>query len=185
MATDPMTIRLSRFAAGDPIFFGNESGRAVFQKLQKELEAAPEIDVFGISLDGVRATDASFPRESVVSLAKMLRGEKGFYLEGFVNNDLLDNWDYAAKAKDQNIIVKQGEKKYRVIGPELHESMKALLDFVMREGQVTTAKVAKKFDISVQNASARMKRLHQAGLVLGSKESAETGGLEYLFRAIQ
>jgi len=50
---------------------------------------------------------------------------------------------------------------------------------------VTTSKVSKKFDISVQSASARMKRLHQAGLVLGSKENAETGGLEYVFKAIQ
>jgi hypothetical protein len=185
MATDAMTIRLSRFAAGNPIFIGNERGRSVFQELQKQIEAVPEIDVFGISLDGISATDASFPRESVVSLAKMLRGEKGFYLEGIENNDLLDNWDYAAKAKDQYIIVRQRGKKYRVIGPELHEPMKDLLDFVMEEGRVTTAKVAKRFDISVQNASARMKRLHLAGLVLGSKESAETGGLEYLFRAIQ
>jgi len=185
MATDAMTIRLSRFAVGEPIFFGNDSGRAVFQELQKEIAAAPDVQVFGISLDGIRATDASFPRESVVSLVKMLRGEKGFYLEGFVNNDLLDNWDYAAKAKDQYIIVRQGQKKYRVIGPDLNDSMKSLLDFVMREGEVTTAMVAKKFDISVQNASARMKRLHQAGLVLGSKESAETGGLEYVFKAIQ
>jgi hypothetical protein len=172
-------------ATGGPMLFGNESGRAVFQELQRAIESAPDINVFGISLDGIRATDASFPRESVISLAKMLRGEKGFYLEDFASNDLLDNWDYAAKAKDQCVIVRQGDKKYRVIGPDLNDSMKSLLDFVMREGEVTTAKVAKKFDISVQNASARMKRLHQVGLVLGSKESAETGGLEYVFKAIQ
>lgn len=180
-----MMIRLARFAAGAPFLSGNESGRAVFQKLQKEIEASPDVDVFGISLDGIRATDASFPRESVVSLVKMLRGEKGFYLEDFANNDLLDNWDYAAKAKEQPIIVRQGAKKYRVIGPELNESTRELLDFVMSEGQVTTAKVARRFDISVQNASARMRRLHQTGLVLGNKESAESGGLEYVFKAIQ
>jgi len=185
MTTDFRTIRLAQLTGGKQFLAGNELGRSIFQGLQKEIESTPGTDVFGISLDGITATDASFPRESVVSLVKLHRGEKGFFLEGFTSADLLDNWDYAAKAKDQSIIVRQGAKKYRVIGPELSDSTQELLDFVMREGTVTTAKVVKKLGISAQNASAKMKRLLQMGLVLGSKESAETGGLEYVFKAIQ
>jgi predicted transcriptional regulator len=55
----------------------------------------------------------------------------------------------------------------------------------MKEETITTSKVAKKFDISAPNASAKMKRLHLMGLVLGTKESAETGGLEYVYKAIK
>lgn len=178
------TISLSSIAGGETFLAGNELGREVFQKLQREIELVPGVDVFAISLDGIKATDASFPRESVVSLAKLHRGEKGFFLEGFASNDLLDNWDYAAKAKEQPVIVRQSEKSYRVLGPDMNEGTRELLDYVMREKIVTTSKVAKKFDISAQNASAKMKRLHQLGLVLGSKESAETGGLEYVYKAI-
>jgi hypothetical protein len=98
---------------------------------------------------------------------------------------LLDNWDYAAKAKNQPVIVHKSGHQYDVIGPELSEGMRELLDFVMKEGVVTTSKVAKNFDISAQNASAKLKRLFLTGLVLGSKESAETGGVEYVYRAIK
>lgn len=183
MSLDSKTISLLKVAGSDRLT-GNSIGKVVFQGLQKEVDNAPGVDVFGISLAGVIVTDASFPRESVVSLVKMHRGEKGFFLEGLDNPDLRDNWDYAAKAKDQPVIVRQGVHDYAVIGPELSPGMRDLLDFTMREGTVTTSKVAKHFGISAQNASAKLKRLYMAGLVLGSKQDAETGGIEYVYRAI-
>lgn len=180
-----MTICLSEVAGNEKFLSGNERGKAVFQKLQREVESHPGITIFGISLKGIEATDASFPRESVISLAKMLSGEKGFFLQDFASNDLLDNWDYAAKAKNHPVIVYKGGQHFDVIGPELHEGLRELLDYVMKEGIITTSKVAKKFDISAPNASAKMKKLHHMGLVLGTKESAETGGLEFVYRAIK
>ena len=50
---------------GSDIAFGNEEGRKAFQKLSNELDKHPGTNIFGISLKGIRATDASFPRESV------------------------------------------------------------------------------------------------------------------------
>jgi hypothetical protein len=184
MSLGSKTINLFQVAGKKTSLVGNSLGKVVFQGLQREVDNAPGVDVFGISLEGVTATDASFPRESVVSLAKLHRGEKGFFLEGLDNPDLRDNWDYAAKAKDQPVIVRSGVHDYTVIGPDLTEGMRELLDFVICEGTVTTSKVAKQFDISVQNASAKMKRLYMAGLVLGSKQDAETGGIEYVYKAI-
>ena len=177
-------ISLFQISGGKGLLAGNQLGKTVFQELQNRVDAAPGVAIFTISLEGIEATDASFPRESVVSLVKLLRGERGFVLEGFSSTDLIDNWDYAAKAKEQSILVRQKDQEYRVIGPDLSQGTKDLLDFVLKEGVVTTSKVARHFDITVQNASAKMKRLHQAGLVLGSKENAETGGLEYIYTAI-
>lgn len=164
--------------------FGNEQGREVLQKLQQYVDVHQSQKVFSISMDGVEATDASFPRESVVSLIKMLKGERGFYLYDFPSEDMVDNWNYAAQAKSQPVIIKL-KKGYRVIGPELTSSAKELLDFVMLKSAVTTAEVAAKFDISVQNASAKLKKLYDQGLILGSKEAAETGGLEYVYTPIK
>lgn len=169
---------------GSDIAFGNEEGRKVFQKLSNELDKHPSTNIFGISLKEIRATDASFPRESVISLIKSLKGEKGFYLLDFLKPDLVDNWDYAAKAKDQPVIVlvKDG---YDVIGPVLSTGAKELLDFIMKEGITTTSKVAEKFGVSAQNASAKLKKLFTQGLIMGAKEAAETGGVEFVFRAIK
>lgn len=179
-----MIISFLEITGKKPLLSGNVEGKKAFHELQRITDSHPDVEVFGISLKGIQATDASFPRESVISLAKLQRGEKGYFLKDFISDDLIDNWDYAAKAKDQALIVLKGAGSYRVIGPELNAGTKELLDFVMKSGVVTTSKVAKKFDVSAQNASAKMKKLHAMGLVLGSKETAETGGLEFVYRAI-
>lgn len=178
-----IVLRL-RELVGDSSAFGNDKGREVFQKLLSELDAYPGEKVFGISLSGIRMTDASFPRESVISLAKSRRGEKGFYLQDFASPDLMDNWDYAAKAKNQTIIVFVGGG-YKLIGSDISPGLKNLLDFVMRSKTVTTSKVAKHFDVTAQNASARLKKLYSLGLILGVKREAESGGIEFLYTAIQ
>lgn len=185
MKQKPTNIYLSELAGKKDFLSGNQLGKEVFRKLQHIIDSSPGVAIFGISLNGVQATDASFPRESVVSVIKLLSGEKGFFLKDFKSEDLVDNWDYAAKAKNQAVIIIKSSGKYDVIGLELSAATKQLLDFVMKEGVVTTSKVAKKFDVSAQNASAKMKKLHAMGLVLGSKETAETGGLEFVYRAIQ
>lgn len=169
---------------GGPTAFGNDEGREIFQKLSKELDAYPNKKIFGVSLKRITRTDASFPRESVISLAKAKRGEKGFYLMDFVSKDLMDNWDYAAKAKDQPMIV-LAEDGYKVIGPDLYSGAIELLEYIMAEGVVTTSKVAAKFGLSAQNASGKLKKLHTFGLILGTKKVAESGGLEFVYKAIK
>ena len=169
---------------GDSSAFGNDKGREVYQKLLSKLDAYPGKKIVGISLSGIIRTDASFPRESVISLAKSKRGEKGFYLQDFSSPDLMDNWDYAAKAKNQTIIVFVGGG-YKLIGSDVSPGLKSLLDFVMKCKTVTTSKVAKHFNVTAQNASARLKKLFSLGLILSVKREAESGGIEFLYTAIQ
>lgn len=168
----------------EPYAYGNEEGRQIFSQIQSLIAEHPEEKVFGISLKGVVVTDASFPRESIVSLVKLYKGEKGFYVCDIPSQDVLDNWNYAAQAKLQPVIIKN-VKGYELIGPPVTDISKALLDIVMKEGTVTTSVIADKLNVSPQNASAKMKKLLDLGLVLASKEAAESGGLEFVFTAIK
>jgi len=183
MKQKKIIIKLRDFTDDDHPF-GNKQGRETYGKLLDFIDEHPTTNVFGMSLKGIEATDASFPRESVISLAKSKRGEVGFYLTGFATKDLIDNWDYAAKAKEQSIIILL-ENGYDLIGPGLNSGQRELLDFIMNEGVVTTSKVADKFDVSAQNASGRLKKLHVLGLIMGAKEVAESGGMEFIYRAIK
>ncbi len=169
---------------GSATAFGNTEGREIYQKLLSELDAHPTDKVVGISLDGITRTDASFPRESVVSLAKSRNGEKGFYLQDFVSRDLMDNWDYAAKAKGFSMIVLSSDG-YDLIGNEISSSSRELLDLVMKERAVTTSKISDALGVSAQNASAKLKKLYSMGLVLGTKQAAESGGVEFVYTAIR
>ena len=178
-------ILLSDITGKKAFLSGNTKGREALQKLLELVNPTPANSIFGISLKGIQATDASFPRESVISLIKMLSGEAGIFLQDFASVDLIDNWDYAAKAKSQPVIVLLEGGGFRVIGPPLSQSQQDLLGFIMDEGTTTTSRVSTKFDISAQNASARLKKLHSMGLVLGVKEVAESGGMEFVYRAIR
>lgn len=185
MNQNPTMIKLAEITGSKPFLSGNTEGRRVLQKLQEMISPTPGESVIGISLKGIQATDASFPREGVISLIKMLCGEVGIFLRDFSSADLMDNWDYAAKAKNQAVIVLLEGSDFRVIGPSLSQSAQELLRFIMAEGTTTTSRVSAEFDISAQNASARLKKLHAMGLVLATKEVAESGGMEYVYRAIK
>ena len=163
---------------------GNEEGRSVFQKLSQIVDSHPGQVIFGISLKGIKFTDASFPRESVISLAKLHRAEKGFYLLDIASKDLLDNWDYAAKAKEQPIIVWDGDE-FTLLGPKIGQASLEILSYINKLGAITTAKIAYEFNLTSQNASGKLKKMYNQGLILGSKEVADSGGLEFVYRAIK
>lgn len=169
----------------DPFAFGNEEGRAVNQKMAKIIDENPLQNIFGVSLKGMQFIDASFARESVITLAKQYRTEKGFYLQDFASKDLEDNWDYAAVAKDQPILIWNTDGSYKLLGPKFPSSTLELLNFIHQQGEVTTSKVASKFELSTQNASGKLKKMFTQGLILGSKEIAESGGLEFIYTAIK
>ena len=168
---------------GDSTAFGNDEGREVYQKLLSAFDAYPNNNIIGISLSGITRTDASFPRESVISLVKAKKGEKGFYLLDFVSRDLMDNWNYAAIAKDQPVIVFT-DNGYELLGNDISPGSRVLLNFVMKNKIVTTSMVAEEFDVSAQNASAKLKKLLSIGLVLATKQTAESGGVEFVYTAI-
>ena len=164
--------------------FGNVEGKAVFQKLANAVAQNSGVDVFGISLAGIEVTDASFPRESVVSLAKQLRGEKGFYLMSFTNRDLIDNWWYAAKAKEQPLVI-WTDHDFEIIGPEINQSATDLVSYVLTKGSVLASQAAADLNLSVPNASTRLKNLVNQGYLMRSDAVAESGGIEFIYGAIK
>lgn len=164
--------------------FGNVEGKSVFRKLVDLVEEHPRTQVFGVSLKGIKATDASFPRESVVSLAKQFRGERGVFLTDLLNRDLIDNWTYAARAKDQPLVIWSGAT-FEVIGPEMNPATRTLVEYVLEKRSVLASQVAADLSLSVQNASTRLKGLVAAGYLLREEEVAESGGIEFKYRAIR
>jgi hypothetical protein len=176
-------MKLIEYTNGNDHPFGNRQGQETYKKLKEFFDRNECKQVVEISLEGIKATDASFPRESVISIIKHLNGEKSFYITGFDSKDLLDNWDYAAKAKKQ-LVVTKFDNALEVIGPEISSSTKALIDFVYSQSSVTTANVAKALDLSVQNASTRLKKLVNEGIILREEEAAMSGGKEFIYKKL-
>ena len=165
---------------------GNIEGKATFRKLSEFVDSHPNYEVFGISLDGIKNTDISFPRESILSIAKLYRGQKGFFLEGMNKDDrdLYDNWQGAAEAKNQPLVIWY-DNSYEIIGPEISPSNLQLINYVLDNKTVTTSKVAFDLDITVHNASTKLKKLVDQGYIMRSEDIAESGGIEFIYHAIK
>jgi hypothetical protein len=176
-------LDLIDYTDGNDHPFGNKQGQMTYKKLKDYIDNKVSGNVIEISVGGIKATDASFPRESVISIIKQLKGEKSFYITGFNSKDLLDNWDYAAKAKQQ-LVITIFDNQLKVIGPDINSSTEALIDYVYSQASVTTANVAKSLSLSVQNASTRLKKLVNEGLILREEESAISGGKEFVYKRL-
>ena len=164
--------------------WGHEQGRRVHERLLKKMEEYPGKQVFRISLRGVRRTDASFPRESVVELARRFRGEKGFCLVDVGDPDLLDNWESAA-IKREHPILRWNDSSWDLLGPAPSRGNRKMFEHVMERSTTTAKAAAQCLNLNLTNASTKLKQLLEGGFVLRREETATSGGVEYVYFAIR
>lgn len=177
-------LRLTDFIGGEPEAWGNDRGREVFAQLLARVEQHPGALVFEVSLAGIRRTDASFPRESVVELARRFRKQFAFVMTDATNEDLLFNWDAAALKKEQPLFVKSESGSWRILGPQLSSAKERLLEYVMKNKKVRTAQVAADLYLKISNASTQLRDLWEMGYVLRREEVADSGGVEFVYLSV-
>lgn len=175
-------LRLADFIQNGEAW-GNDLGRKVFGDLLAAVEGHPGASIFQISLQEVRRTDASFPRESVIELARRFRKQLGFVVTDVSNEDLLYNWDAAASKKEQPLFVRD-KRGWRVLGMEPSPAKQRLLKYVVKNKTVRTAQVAADMDMKTTNASTQLRDLWEMGYVLRREEVAESGGVEFVYVSI-
>lgn len=178
-----MLIRLREYVKSDSPW-GNDQGRLLFPKLQEVVEENPAEIVFSISLNGIRKTDVSFPREGVVQAARFHRCSRGFCISGIRDRDLIDNWDAAAIKLGQPLMIWNGEK-HQLIGPPPSEGVREMLDFVLSVPKTTTNEAAAVLGIKIPNASNKLKKLWEDGFILRRERTAPTGGVEHEYFRIK
>ena len=178
-----MQIRLRDYMPG-PDGWGHAQGRHIYEKLRALVEAHPGEMIYAISLEGIEHTDASFPRESVVELARRYRCQRGFCLQDATDPDLLDNWDAAALKREQPLIVWQGETA-RILGPQPGEGLREMLRYVLSVPFTATSDAAHALHLKVPNASNKLKQLWQGGYIMRRERTASSGGVEYEYYRIK
>ncbi|MGD0919401.1 MAG: DNA-binding protein [Thermodesulfobacteriota bacterium] len=164
--------------------WGNEQGRILYSRLSDLVEKNPAELVFSVSLQEVRRTDSSFPREGVVKLAKHFRGSRGFCLSDISSQDLIDNWDAAALKIGQPLTIWDGDK-WQIIGPLPSEGTREILNFVLSVPKTTTSEAATSLRLQVPNASNKLKRLWEEGYILRLERIAPSGGVEHEYFRIK
>lgn len=178
-----ITVRLSNFMHSSD-GWGHEEGREVGAKLLAVVEANPGIKVFRISMEGVARTDASFPRESVMEIARRYRTDKGFCLYALEDQDLLYNWSLAAEQKRQPVCVWNGNS-HTFIGLPPSKGNVSILDYALYREAVRATDAAKDLGMKLPNASTKLKQLWDQGFLLRRDEVAESGGVEFTYYRIK
>ncbi len=164
--------------------WGRAQGREVYQRLLRAIEENPGTLVFKISMKGIQRVDISFASETVVELARRYRGTKGFCLVDLIDPDLIENWDAAAAKKGQPLLVWTGSSA-RLIGAEPAQGCREAFQFALQRRQARAAEFAgSKNGISIANASMKFKQLWEQGFLLRQESTADTGGVEYVYRRI-
>lgn len=164
--------------------WGVEQGREVHHRLLAIVENHPATDVFRIFLSGVRRTDVSFPRESVVELAKRYRGHKGFCLWDVTEPNILENWDAAAAKREQPILVWNKERA-NLIGRKPTKGTEEVFEIALKVDRIRAAAVAEKLNMKISNASNKLRSLAEEGYLLRRDETAPSGGIEYVYYRIK
>jgi len=173
------TIRL-RDLMDRPDGWGREEGAEVGTRLRESIATLENAIVFRISLDGITKTDASFPRESVVDAALTFRKRKYFCLVDVANEDLLFNWEAAAKKKEQPIIA-WTMTGAMLLGRELTPSHDVVYRRLIEIEGASAAELAESIDTSVPNMSNQLRKLWDDGYILRTERVAPTGGIEYVY----
>jgi len=177
-------IRLRDFMQRDD-GWGHEDGKRVLDEIMRFLGVHSHSEIVRISIDGVRMTDASFPRESVVELARRYRLEKkGVSLTNFFDEDLLDNWDAAALKKEQPLLV-WNDDQYRIIGPLPSVGNKEIFELAMSHQSITASAAAKALDLKIANASMKLRQLEMQGYLLRKEVVSPSGGIEFVYFRIK
>lgn len=164
--------------------WGTEEGHEVYLKLSRFVEQRPVIAVYQVSLDGVRRTDASFPRESVMEVARKFRKKVGFCLADVNSEDLLDNWDAAALKKEQPMFVWH-TKGYRILGPQPSPGSADTLKFVLARFETRASDASRELALKIANTSMKLKQLWEQGFILRREDIAHTGGIEFVYFPIR
>jgi hypothetical protein len=164
--------------------WGRAQGSQVYERLRKVVESHPTEVIFRISLRGVEHTDISFPRESVVELAKTYRGMRGFCITDLTDPDLYDNWDAGAQRREQPLIRWNEDKSWGILGPQPSIGLLPMFEYVMSVSVAYTNESAAHLHLKIPNASNKLKQLWLEGYILRRERSANSGGVEYEYLRI-
>lgn len=165
--------------------WGRQQGRAVYHRLLDAVEAYPGRVTFRISLNGVSRVDVSFASETVVELIRRYLGKKGFCLVDLRDRDMQENWDAAATRKAVALMAWNGDGRPHVLGLQPTSGTLSAFRYALEVGMARASSFAAEEGISLSNASMKLKKLWEQGFLLRREETAETGGLEFVYYPIR
>ena len=164
--------------AGQSMCLGSESGNAIYLKLCEQVPSSTQC--LEISFKGMTGVDACCIRNSVAAYAMIFQNRLGVIITNVENIDVLENLQYGFKAKSLPVIVKNEDGSGCVFMNDTSFNQPALLRTYLRR-EITSSILANDLQVSVPNASNKLKQLFKLGLLHCYQSTAESGGKEFIY----
>ena len=143
------------------------TGQAVRERIERDLEQAPNGSVVGLDFSKIGGIDDSCSDEIVAKLlSRLLAGEYGdkyLVLTG-MNENQRENVEVALERKDLAIIAETGEGKKTVLGI-LNNYLKDTLEFVVERKKTTARELTEAKKIEANTGGTRLLNLYKKRLV--------------------
>lgn len=166
------------------LFLTRPNGEKAYEVLKRRLLEVPDGDALVLVFPATQLVDGSFADETVVQLGlEVLRGDFGercLLLEG-LTRDSIKNVNAVISLRKHKLPLLSAESsgEWQVLG-RLEEHLLETLKLVAERGRLTAAELMQIFNLAVNTASTRLKRLHNLHLVRREYEVSERG-LQYIY----
>lgn len=166
-----------------PEGWGHVQGRKLGQVLTAKIGSSGQPEVVRLSLDGVKRVDVTFAAEAIITVVKQHLRRHGVCITDLVSNDVLENIAAAAERASTPVVIWRGEVP-QIVGPRPVAGLTMSLDLVMARPRVRAGELAAELEISLANASNKLKQLWEGGYLVRDQVTAASGGNEFVYARI-
>lgn len=175
-------FRLRNLFTG-PEVWGRGPGILVQRALINKIGHDQVPEVIRLSLEGVKRMDVTFASEAIVEPVRRYLGIKSICAVHVVDSDLAENIIAAAQRQQVPLTVWNGEA-VQVVGLAPRAGNQDALTYALKRPHVRAAELAEALDISVANASTKLKQLWETGFLMRDNGVAKSGGPEFVYRRV-
>ena len=167
LTCDLYTILKEELKNGSNNLVTRPTGQAVRERIERDMEQAPEGSVIGLDFSKVGVIDYSCSDEIVAKLLSRLLageyGEKYLMLTG-MNDNQRENIEVALERKDLAIIGETKEGARAVLG-NLNKYLRDTLEFVVGRKKATARDLSEAAKIEANTSGTRLLNLYKKRLV--------------------
>lgn len=179
----PVRRLMLRSLTINPECWGRAAGEKIQQVLINRIAAAPPGDIWRLSLQGVTRLDVTFASAALVTVVQHFLGTRSICLSEPASEDVIDNIAAAAERIGVPVTVWQGSLA-KVLGPAPSSGAREALAFALARGQTFARDLVAAQDLSITNASTRLRQLWDGGYLLREEIAAPSGGTEFVYAPI-
>jgi hypothetical protein len=176
---DLYTILKEELKNGSNNLVTRSTGQEVRERIERDLEQAPEGSVIGLDFSKVGVIDYSCSDEIVAKLlSRLLAGEYGdkyLVLTG-MNDNQRENIEVALERKDLAILSETKEGTRAVLG-NLNKYLRDTLGFIVERKKATARDLSEAAKIEANTSGTRLLNLYKKRLVRRVEEASGDGTL--------